>query len=392
MHVLLKWAMRGAAIFLVCALAIGVWKREEIRRLWAVNSLFEPDQIVQNFSNMDKLFLSTEIDHGTRTYTPLPVADDMPVSPDVADWIIARDVTSLLILKDGQTVYEDYFLGTSADDLRIGWSISKSFLSAIFGVAVSEGAIKSLDDLVTDYVPELLGSAYENATIRNALNMATGVVFNEDYLDYNSDINKMGRILAMGGRMDEFAAELTETEDTPGEAWKYVSIDTHVVAMVLRAATGRSLPELMSENLIAPLNMSAAPYFLTDGAGVAFALGGLNMTTRDFARFGQLYAQYGNWNGVQIVPKDWVEQSTLPSAPTEVGELGYGYQWWVPVGAAPGEFMARGIYGQYIYVNRAAGVVIASTAADLAFKEEGVSDQNIAIFRQIAGALQPLEG
>ncbi len=122
-------------------------------------------------------------------------------------------------------------------------------------------------------------------------------------------------------------------------------------------------------------------------AGVAFVLGGLNLTTRDYARMGQMFLQNGRYNGQQIVPADWVAASTAPSAPTAEGQIGYGYQWWIPQGATEGEFMARGVYGQYIYINRADGVVIATNAADRKFREAGVSDQNIAIFRQISAAL-----
>ena len=113
-------------------------------------------------------------------------------------------------------------------------------------------------------------------------------------------------------------------------------------------------------------------------------LGGLNMTTRDYARFGQMYAQGGEWNGKQVVPADWVTASTSPTAPTAAGQIGYGYQWWIPVGAAEGEYMARGIYGQYIYVDTARDVVIATNAADRKFREAGVSELNIKIFREIA--------
>jgi len=95
----------------------------------------------------------------------------------------------------------------------------------------------------------------------------------------------------------------------------------------------------------------------------------------------------GEYNGQQIVPRDWVAASTAPSAPTATGAVGYGYQWWIPRGATEGEFMARGIYGQYVYVNRARGVVIATNAADRNFRDLGVSQQNIAIFRAIADSI-----
>jgi CubicO group peptidase (beta-lactamase class C family) len=116
-------------------------------------------------------------------------------------------------------------------------------------------------------------------------------------------------------------------------------------------------------------------------------LGGLNVTTRDYARFGQMILQDGNYNGQQIVPATWVAESTTPSAKTKPGVFAYGYQWWVPVDAVAGnEFMGRGIYGQYVYIDKAAGVVIVSTAADKKFRDDGVSDQNVDMFRQITAA------
>ena len=147
-----------------------------------------------------------------------------------------------------------------------------------------------------------------------------------------------------------------------------------------------NIPDLMAEKLIGPLGLEQSPLYLTDGVGVAFVLGGLNITTRDYARFGQMILQDGTWQGQQIVPATWITQSTAPSAKTEPGKIGYGYQWWIPVGASQGQFMGRGIYGQYLYIDQQAGVVIVTTAADRQFREDGVSDQNIEMYRQIVAA------
>jgi CubicO group peptidase (beta-lactamase class C family) len=177
---------------------------------------------------------------------------------------------------------------------------------------------------------------------------------------------------------------LTERFAAPGQQWQYVSIDTHVIGMVVRGATGRSIADLLSEKIIVPLGLERSPYYVTDGVGTAFVLGGLNLTTRDYARFAQMFAQGGEWQGQQIVPASWVAESTTASAPTAPGKIGYGYQWWIPQGAAPGEYMARGVYGQYLYIDTARNVVIATNAADRKFRETGVSQRNIDIFRLIA--------
>ena len=379
-----KWLGRALLALVLAAVVIGLWKREEITRLLAVNSLFAEENIVHNFSHMDQAFLTQPIPRGNGPTAELSYGPETTLPPAVDDWIAERDVTALVVLKDGAIVYENYFKGTAADDLRISWSVAKSFLSALVGVLVAEGKITSIDDPVTQYVPELTGGAYDGTTIRNVLNMASGVTFDEDYLDSGSDINRMGRVLALGGKMDDFAADLDQTFAAPGEQWQYVSIDTHVLGMVVRGATGRPIAELLSEKIIEPLGLEYAPYYVTDGVGTAFVLGGINMTTRDYARFGQMFAQGGTWQGEQIVPAEWIAASTTASAPTDPDKIGYGFQWWIPREASEGEYMARGIYGQYIYIDTARNVVIASNAADRRFRDPGVSEQNIEIFREIA--------
>ena len=382
-----RWILRSLLGLVLAALFVGVWKWEEINRLLAVNSLFSEEKIVGNFSDMQGAFLTRTLSRGDAPTSPLPVGDTFTLPIEVEKWIAERDVTALVILKDGELVFEEYFLGTTPDDLRMGWSVSKSFLSALFGILVAEGTIPDLDAAVTQYVPELADGAYARASIRDVLQMSSGIVFDENYLDQRSDINRMGRVLALGGSMDGFATALTETFAEPGTDWQYVSIDTHVIAMVARAATGRTLSELMEEKLIAPLGFEAAPYYITDGYGVAFALGGMNARTRDYARFGQMIAQGGAWQGEQIVPEDWIAESTVPSAPTDPDQTGYGYQWWIPLDGEPGQFMARGIYGQYVWIDRVRNVVIATNAADRAFREPGVARQNEDIFRLIARSL-----
>ncbi len=387
MRRIFKYFAQAIFILAIVAIAIGIWKREELKRLIAVRTLFTEDKIVTNFSGMNAAFLSVDVPRGDGPVTAITVGDAMALDSEMKQWIKDRTVTSLVVLKDGAIVHESYYQGTNENDLRISWSIAKSYLSALLGVLLEEGAIASIDDPVTQYAPSLKGGAYDGASIRNVLNMASGVTFDEDYLDQSSDINKMGRVLALGGSMDGFAVDLSETFAEPGTDWQYVSIDTHIISMVIRSATGVEIASLLSEKIIKPMGLEASPYYLTDGNGVAFVLGGLNLRTRDYARMGQMFLQNGAYNGQQIVPADWVAVSTVPSAPTSAGEYGYGYQWWMPSDGREGEFLARGVYGQYIYINRPLGVVIASNAADRKFREAGVSDYNIEIFRKIAEGL-----
>lgn len=382
-----KRLLRAMVVFAIILAGFGIWKREEIQRLWAVNSLFTADKIVSNFSNMDAAFLTTPVARGSGPVSALPTGSKMTLPLETEAWIKDRAVTSLLVMKNGEIRHESYHLGTSAEDRRISWSVAKSYLSALFGVLLEEGAIASIEDPVTKYAPELKGSAYDRASIRNVLNMASGVTFDEDYLDYDSDINRMGREIALGGTLDQFTTDLSETFASPGARWQYVSIDTHVIGMVIRGATGESIASLLQDRIIVPLGLEQDLYYVTDGEGVAFVLGGLNITTRDYARFGLMIEQDGLYNSQQVVPAEWIAASTMPSAPTKPGKIGYGYQWWIPVGAETGEFMARGVYGQYIYIDQARDVVIVSTAADRRFREKGVNEINIEMFRKLARML-----
>ncbi len=376
-----------------------------LQRLMRVNSLFSENRIVWNFSHMKEFFFHREMPVSAKqplTFGqaghPLPRSFAFRGETfDTAKWQRARTQTAIVVVHKGAIAYEAYYLGTSAEDQRISWSMAKSFLSAAFGIAHSEGLIPALDAPVTDYVPELAGTAYDGASIRNVLNMASGVRFNEDYLDFYSDINRMGRVLALGKSMDAFAMSLTERARGPGLRRQYVSIDTHVLGMVLRAASGRSVPDYLSDNILIPLGMEGDATYLTDGSGCAFVLGGLNMRTRDYARFGVLMAHGGRLGARQIIPAEWVRQSTRQSAPppcaadadTDNGLLGYGYQWWLPPDAETGEFFAIGIYGQYIYVNSAQDVVIAINAGDRNFRDGNgrITLTNIAMFRAIVADL-----
>lgn len=193
----LKIIVRTVLVLGVVIVALGLWKREEITRLLAVNSLFSQEKIVGNFSNMEGAFVTTPLARGSGAISPLPKGSEMALPAGIDQWIKDRAVTSLLVLQDGEIRHESYHLGTTPSDRRVSWSVAKSYLSALFGVLMEEGAIASLDDPVTKYAPLLKGSAYEGASIRNVLNMASGVTFDEDYLDYDSDINRMGRVIAL---------------------------------------------------------------------------------------------------------------------------------------------------------------------------------------------------
>lgn len=366
-------------------------------------TLFDEEVIVENFSHMETMFETVEIEKPESIYTFGRSEQNLPkvyhYNGEERETIAFLDrtrTTAFLVLKDDNITFEEYYLGTHAEDRRISWSTSKSFLSAIFGIAVSEGSITSLQEPVTQYVPELIGSGYDGVSIKNVLQMSSGVRFDEDYDSFSSDINRFGRIMAFGGSFDEFAASLVN-EREPGTFLHYVSLDTHVLGMVIRKATGRKLVDYFNDKLWSQIGAEDSAVFITDKNQEPMVLGGMNIRTRDFARFGKLYRDGGVWNGKQIVPAQWVSDSVTPDAPhlipgkrdTSELNLGYGYQWWIPENSDH-EFMAIGIYDQFIYINQKARVVIVKNSAYIDFMENEFESaiETVEVFRSIVSSLR----
>lgn len=214
-----------------------------------------------------------------------------------------------------------------------------------------------------EYLPDLKGSGYEGVKIKDVLQMASGVKFNEDYGDFNSDINRWSRSFAWGASQAKFAATW-KREVAPGTQCHYVSINTQVLGMIIVKATGKSLTQYLEEKIWKKIGMEYSGYWIVDDYGMEVALIGLNATLRDYAKFGQLYLKKGNWQGMQVVPGKWVIASATPNAPYLMPgkniipdiKFGYGYQWWIPE-SDEGEFMALGHSSQQIYINPATQTV-----------------------------------
>jgi len=393
-----------AAIFIVGVVAFVIIFLNEIKQLNHVNRLFDEGRIVHNFTHMDAIFPIVKIENSGDIYefdydiVSLPDSFYYNSQPQsITNWIEETRTKALLVIRDSTIVFEDYYMGTNEWDKRISWSMSKSFLSALFGIAVHDGYIPDLDVPVTDYVPGLIGTGYEGITIKNVLQMSSGIQFNENYGEFGSDINRFGRAIALGSSFDEFAASLkTDPTREQGTYLHYVSIDTHVIGMVLRAATGKTIKELFEENLWSKVGFERDAYFISDGNYEPMVLGGLNMITRDYARMAILMRNFGNLGDTQIIPKEWVLESITPDKPhlmpgereTATTIFGYGYQWWIPepIDDETIEFMAIGIYGQYMYINPTLGIVIVKNSTDLDFETNNFENDVIAYhaFRAIA--------
>ena len=280
-----------------------------------------------------------------------------------------------LVLHEDSISYESYYLGQNKNTRHISWSVAKSFVSALMGIAIDEGFIKSIEDNVEKYLPELSKSGYNGVKIRELLQMSSGIKFDETYSDMNSDINRYWRGFVLGESQDAFASTL-KNKITPGTFNHYVSINTHVLGMIIVKTTGKSLTEYLEEKIWKIIGMEYNGYWLVDGEGMEMALGGLNATLRDYTKMGKLFLDSGRWKGLQIVPEEWVLESTsingehleAKSINSAHPNIGYGYQWWIPGNSQKygneEEFMAIGIYNQFIYVNRSTKTVIVKNSAN----------------------------
>jgi len=380
-----------------------VWYAPAALRVYRVVHLYDEDRIATNFLNMDETFpvrpvrapqQASALQRGAMELPEVFTLDGQPHR--TAEYLDYSQTTGMVVLHEDEILYESYRLGDSADSRHISWSVAKSFVSALVGIALGEGRFASIETPVTRYLPQLTGSGYDGVRIKDVLQMSSGVGFNEDYGDFNSDINRFGRAVAFGTPMVDFAVTL-KRQRTPGTYQHYVSIDTQILGMLLRQVTGQSIAKYLESRLWRPVGMEYDAYWLLDSSGMEVALGGLNAALRDYARFGLLYLNGGNWRGTQIVPAQWVADSTRPDAPhlmpgknnpASSTSWGYGYQWWIP-DPPQGDFLAAGIYNQYIYVNPAARVVIAKNSANFRYTRERQEskDLHVAMFRAIAAAV-----
>ncbi len=331
------------------------------------------------FARMTDLFPTGRMEPGVPRSFPVGDAMDLPrefhfegTRRDVRGFLSSTDTSALLVSKAGQLCFEEYFLTGGRTVNWISWSVAKSFVSALVGIALEEGHITDIADAIDRYAPALEGSAYEGVTIRDVLQMSSGARWSEDYSDPDSDVIRFGNAIAAGGSLDAFVAG-TQRATPPGTVCQYNSADTQALGSLLVGATGRSLTDYMQEKLHAPLGMECPGHWLLDSHGMEMAFGGLCLTARDFAKIGELFRQGGRMHGRQIVPEAWVRASVVPSADhLQVGKVlvgghvfpfGYGFQWWVPAGDR-GEFSAIGVYNQFVFVDPSREVVVVKLSAN----------------------------
>ncbi|WP_234032729.1 serine hydrolase domain-containing protein [Paenibacillus faecalis] len=288
----------------------------------------------------------------------------------VADYLQKVLATGFLVIKDDTIMTEQYFNGYQEQSTAMSMSVAKSIVSALIGIAFDEGAMNDVHDPVTSYLPELIGSGYDGASVKDILQMSSGVRFNEDYSDKDAEIHTflIDVFSEKAVPITEYVQKLTRLQP-PGK-FEYKSVDTQILCMLIARTTGMNAAAYLEEKIWQPLGMEYDAYWNTDLHGNEIAFTFINSTLRDYAKFGRLYLHNGDWNGRQVISEKWVKESVtldgradlLPEAADDF--FGYQYQWWVPQNSNGSEFMARGIYGQHIYVNQKERTVIVKTGVD----------------------------
>jgi CubicO group peptidase (beta-lactamase class C family) len=363
----------------------------------------EPVNPAATFRNLEEIFPTRKIASGAWV-SPL----NAPSSPfevrysvggeshGIAEFAARTDTTGLLILKSDRIMFEGYYRGADQNDLFMSFSTGKSFVSTLVGLALGEGKIRSLDDRMAEYLPEVKGSAYEAATIRNVLEMSSGTSYSEDYEDPKSDFRGFAAAVSKGrGGLYDFCRSF-KAAIPPGQEFRYATCNTEMLGALVARVTGVSVSTYLSEKLWKPLGAEAPARWLLDRPGAAgreMSGGGLQVRLRDYGRFGLLFANQGEWHGRQLLPKGWVEEATRPNgAQVQYGRLekgyplGYGYQWWL----LPGEhhpFTAQGVHGQFVMVDPVEKVVVVKLSSWQRAWESDKEAETYAFFNAVVEAL-----
>lgn len=271
---------------------------------------------------------------------------------------------AFLIIQRDTIVYEKYFRGYTEQSIVPSFSMAKSVTSILIGCAIDDGLIKSVDEPVTHYIPELKKNGFDKVTIRHLLQMTSGIRFNESYVNPFGDAASFYYGLNLRKSVKKM-----KLKSEPGKKFDYVSGNTQLLGLVLeRALQEKTITSYLQEKLWTPLGMEFDASWSIDRKkeGLEKTFCCLNARARDFAKIGRLYKNKGNWNGQQIVSRQWVEESTRLDI-SEGSARFYQYQWWMPT---PGEdFMAEGILGQFVYVHPTKDLIIVRLG-----KKEGKAD------------------
>ncbi|MBS0502900.1 MAG: beta-lactamase family protein [Proteobacteria bacterium] len=367
-----------AAAPVAAQVALNAENTDRIRQAGAEILFWNQAQRDANFPAMEQHFPGTAAKASPRPYK---LKSGKPLTVDGIDaFMAANNTAGLLVVQDGKIRLERYARGYSREGRYTSFSVAKSLTSTLVGAAVKDGFIKSVDDPVTRYIPELAGSGYDGVSVKQVLTMTSGVKWNEDYTDPNSDVARMYAQPAPPG-MDPTAAYLRTLprEAAPGTKWVYKTGETNLIGVLVQKATGKTLTAYAEEKIWRPFGMERDLFWMVDASGSNIGGCCLSASLRDYARIG-LFALSG---GKGVVPKGWFADATKAWSP--VGDdRGYGYQWWIN---ADGTYQAQGIFGQLIHIDPKRHLVIVMSSAWPRATGKDLSLARVAFVGKIKAAL-----
>ena len=290
---------------------------------------------------------------------PLPPGPPLNLPLDLDAYLAGQRSAALLVLHKGQLRLERYGLGFDAEGRWTSFSVAKSFTSTLVGAAVRDGHIR-LEEKVSHYLPQMKGSAYDDVSVRQLLTMTSGVRWNEDYSDPQSDVAQFNNHKSTDGSpaIVSYLRQLPR-EAPPGERWLYSTGETNLVGILLEQATGKNLSTLLQEKIWQPAGMERQATWLLSKTGQEISGCCLQASARDYARFGQFILEGARVQGQPLLPDDWLAKATTHQADIGLPGRGYGYQWWT---YDNGSFTARGIFGQGIFIDPQRQLVIVSNS------------------------------
>lgn len=340
-------------------------------------------QRAERFRAMEQWFAGHEVP-AANTLRELP--QGAPLSAEMQDELRAlmqaSNAAGLMVVQDGKVRFEDYRLGLGPQDRWTSFSVAKSFTSTLLGAAIKDGLIASLDDPVTQYIPQLAGSAYDGVTVRQLATMTSGVKWNEDYTDPNSDVARMNLFTVEYGP-DAIIMQMKglPREAEPGTKWVYKTGETNLIGVLVENAVGKPLAEYAKEKIVEPAGFAGGLFWMVDPRGGNIGGCCLSIRLSDYARMGLFALEGGNGQ----VPEGWFAEAGQPLvdfAPAAPG-FGYGYQWW----AYPeGNYGAQGIFGQAITLVPEKNLVVAVVSNWPTATSSALRDQTRAVVEKIAAS------
>lgn len=319
----------------------------------------------RRFSIMHSIYPSIPVEAGKETYlykVANPITPKWEDDTNLDSYFDENRIGGIIVIKDDEIRLEKYAENIDQNTLWTSYSVAKSISSLLVGVALKEGDIESLDDLLEKYIPEFIGHDYGKVSVRQLLTMTSGIAWNEDYADANSDVAQMYQSPCEGeeAHILTYMKELKAVHK-PGEKWNYSTGETDLVGILIQKATGISMAEYLSEKIWKPFGMQQCAYWLADEcSNMNIGGSGLNASLRDYARLGSLMLNDGKIGEESIVSEEWMKDATSLLYQTNDEGGGYGYLWWR---SPDGSYAAHGIFGQLLYINPSENLIIAQVAA-----------------------------